>query len=779
VASKISHNILIFLLLLLSNTSFSTAFWEKSSPNNNFLTTVETTPWGILIGEFDTRIWLNPPPLNDIYISKDLGRTWIPLGLSKRGIKDIKFFQGKIYAATYYVIDNKNGLFVSEDLGKTWKQIGPMFSPTKVNRDSKTIYLGGESHGLWISQDEGITWNQKLGTGQFGPNIKAIESSGDITYVTTLDKVYKTLDNGSSWEEVTFLNNKGIEHFCINGNLIFAGSSGTSGLYKSTDLGLTWEKVQSFGNYAVGDLVFYNNSLYVGRVNPLLTNIYTVYKSSNLGFSWEDTQLNVPSLKWVADMAWVFSNPSYLYAISINNGIYKYIIPKQIPEKFQFLDIPWKNGTIKDLIDKITSFFDHEYPLLGYAYYEEPKETNKTTLNFYGDRDLEPNLYYSSHNGTDYALSYGSEIVSPANGIASYYSCTDCGNSIRITHPNGYQTIFMHLQKAGLITLGNNVPISSGIVIGKVGMTGNTNGPHLHFEVLKNGLYPDGLVDPYGWLNSEIPDPWPFFTWQDPLGQHRGTESLYLWNGEPSNLSKLVVGSGSLTLDNKVISWNNSSSPSQTIFLKNYFQPIIPKIQENLIYLSNSSILLDAYDFLGEKIASFSEPIEIRINFSEEDITNIIKESIKIYFWNNLNSLWESIPTILDLISNTAAGQTYHFSNFVLLGEKLDSSVPVTQIIISGSKEGEWFVEYPTVELSAVESGSSQAIIFYTFEGEAGWEEYAEPFIINKDGITHIQFRSMDQNGNIEDTQTYTIQINTKGKGTKTVKVINATFSIL
>jgi murein DD-endopeptidase MepM/ murein hydrolase activator NlpD len=770
--------ILFVLLSFYFSQSPVEAYWEKIQPYNNFLTGVETTPWGILVGEFDTRTWLNPPPLNDIYLSKDLGLTWIPLGLAGRAVTDIKFFDGKIYATTYYVRNNKNGLFITDDLGKTWKQTGPMFSPTKVNRDSETIYLGGQNHGLWISQDDGVTWVQKIGDGQFGPYIKAIESFENITFVTTTDKTYKTTDKGATWEEIPFFGNKSIEQICVENNIIFAGSSGIPGLFKSADNGLTWTKVQSFGNYGVGDLLRYGNKIYAGRVNPSFSDLYTVYESADLGNTWTDTGLNVPSSKRVLDIAWAFSEPVNLYAVSLNNGLYKYSIPPWEPAVFAFLDIPWKKKTVSELIDKITSFFDHEYPLLGYGYQKEPVYADNTTLNFYGERREEPEIYYSSHNGTDYALPYGGEVLAAADGIASYYSCEGCGNSIKIQHPNGYQSIYMHLQKIGLVTAGENIPVSAGDTIGKIGMTGNTDGPHLHFEVLKNGLFPDGLVDPYGWLNSKSQDPWPLFSWQDLLGQHNGSTSNYLWKSGSLGITNFITGKNNISLENKSVIWSGSSVPSQTVYLKNYFQPSLPKLQKGLGYVPNTSIEINAYDFLGEEIVAFSNPVEIKIDFSDSDPVGIIKETIKMYFWDIISKLWQPLPTILDLTVDIATATTYHFSNFVLLGEKINLVPPLTQINISGQKNGNWFTEYPLVELTTLNSDSPPSTIFFTSGGETGWEEYLGPITVSLDGIVNFQFRSMDTYGNVEKTQSYILQIDTKNKGKKTVKVKNAGFTI-
>ena len=58
------------------------------------------------------------------------------------------------------------------------------------------------------------------------------------------------------------------------------------------------------------------------------------------------------------------------------------------------------------------------------------------------------------------------------------------GNCIMIDHGNGYVTLYGHLNYIGV---SNGQTVSQGSVIGQVGSTGASTGPHLHFEVLKNG----------------------------------------------------------------------------------------------------------------------------------------------------------------------------------------------------------------------------------------------------------------------------------------------------
>ena len=55
---------------------------------------------------------------------------------------------------------------------------------------------------------------------------------------------------------------------------------------------------------------------------------------------------------------------------------------------------------------------------------------------------------------------------------------------IKINHGNGYETYYAHLSS---INVSNGAKVAKGTMIGKVGNTGNSTGPHLHFEIRKNG----------------------------------------------------------------------------------------------------------------------------------------------------------------------------------------------------------------------------------------------------------------------------------------------------
>ncbi|MGV3710500.1 MAG: peptidoglycan DD-metalloendopeptidase family protein [Gemmatimonas sp.] len=101
---------------------------------------------------------------------------------------------------------------------------------------------------------------------------------------------------------------------------------------------------------------------------------------------------------------------------------------------------------------------------------------------------------FRSHKGTDYAAAAGTPVRALGNGTIIYAGWkSGFGNTVEIRHPNGMVTRYGHLRAFGAgIRRGTSVAISN--TIGFVGMTGLATAPHLHFEVLINGVQRDSRV---------------------------------------------------------------------------------------------------------------------------------------------------------------------------------------------------------------------------------------------------------------------------------------------
>ena len=100
---------------------------------------------------------------------------------------------------------------------------------------------------------------------------------------------------------------------------------------------------------------------------------------------------------------------------------------------------------------------------------------------------------YRAHLGVDYGAPTGSSVVAVANGVvvsASYSGGN--GNMVRLRHPGGFETYYLHLSSFGAgIRAGAHV--MQGQMIGRVGMTGTATGPHLDYRLKKNGVFVNPL----------------------------------------------------------------------------------------------------------------------------------------------------------------------------------------------------------------------------------------------------------------------------------------------
>jgi murein DD-endopeptidase MepM/ murein hydrolase activator NlpD len=125
------------------------------------------------------------------------------------------------------------------------------------------------------------------------------------------------------------------------------------------------------------------------------------------------------------------------------------------------------------------------------------------------------------HTGIDLAAPSGTPVRAAADGIA--YALPDYeiyGNHVVIAHAGGVGTVYAHLSS---ISTAWGQRVRTGDVIGYVGSTGNSTGPHLHFEV----RYAGAPVDPLPWLDGKpldlapVPAGWPGLpSTDDTLGLH-------------------------------------------------------------------------------------------------------------------------------------------------------------------------------------------------------------------------------------------------------------------
>lgn len=133
-------------------------------------------------------------------------------------------------------------------------------------------------------------------------------------------------------------------------------------------------------------------------------------------------------------------------------------------------------------------------------YYNEKGETKKTGLDIkplaargsrisslFGYRRHPIHKTMKFHNGVDYAAPKGTAIFASGNGVVEMAQYVNgYGNYVKIRHNGEYETAYGHMQGFAK-GIRKGVRVRKGQVIGYVGSTGQSTGPHLHFEILRKG----------------------------------------------------------------------------------------------------------------------------------------------------------------------------------------------------------------------------------------------------------------------------------------------------
>jgi len=148
--------------------------------------------------------------------------------------------------------------------------------------------------------------------------------------------------------------------------------------------------------------------------------------------------------------------------------------------------------------DGVGEYRDEEGNELKRQFLKAPLDYRRISSGFSSNRFVEVLNYFGSHRAVDYAATSGTPVSATADGTITFIGWQGkSGKRIDIRHGNGYSTGYAHLSAyAKGMSVGKRVKQNE--VIGFVGSTGLSTGPHLHYEMRKNGT----LINP---LSLDLP----------------------------------------------------------------------------------------------------------------------------------------------------------------------------------------------------------------------------------------------------------------------------------
>jgi len=158
-------------------------------------------------------------------------------------------------------------------------------------------------------------------------------------------------------------------------------------------------------------------------------------------------------------------------------------------------DIIYANLSLQD---KDLKLYQYEYKKNKIDYFDENGKSMRKTLmktpingarlsSSFGKRKHPILGFTKMHTGTDFAAPKGTPIMASGDGLIMKAKwCGGGGNCVKIKHNSVYQTVYAHMSKFAK-GIRKGVRVKQGRIIGYVGSTGLSTGPHLHYEVIENG----------------------------------------------------------------------------------------------------------------------------------------------------------------------------------------------------------------------------------------------------------------------------------------------------
>ncbi len=368
-----------------------------------------------------------------------------------------------VFAATsvtyYYDINKKNQIFLLQKtfknvyLNKTIKSITSKFKPRYVIINYKV--QEGDTY-------ESILENFKFPSSEKKKVLKAIQNKKEIKYLKQNQQIYFKLDKKNNTKVIDFkieINKKKELVFLQDANkaefnskiiekqltkvIIFKEGVIENSLYNAAiRLDIKPNTIIEFARL-YGFQVDFQRDIWKGDTFQIIYEQFenqdgTVIESGDIIFAKLNTQ----------------GNSFNLYKFKLKNNEVDYFDENGISVKKTLMKTPINGARLS------SPFGKRKHPILGFT---------------------------KMHTGTDFAAPTGTPIMASGDGIITRAQwCGGGGNCVKIKHNSVYQTVYAHMSKFGR-GIKKGVRVKQGQIIGYVGSTGLSTGPHLHYEVIENG----------------------------------------------------------------------------------------------------------------------------------------------------------------------------------------------------------------------------------------------------------------------------------------------------
>jgi photosystem II stability/assembly factor-like uncharacterized protein len=218
----------------------------------------------------------NCPNSVNIFRSTDNGDTWTPTnGLQGFSAQSFALKGNFVYAGVFTI--QGEGIWRSADNGNTWQPVpSPIDKGDKLFVSDNALIVANDNF-IWRTLDDGATWDL---VEQFAlSGILDFARAGTKLFAAGVGVLYTSDDNGANWAFTPFTG--GVASLAGVGDIVFLGSGNK--VYRSTNFGATWEDVSTgLGKGSIQEMWFDGTDLFASTP----ADAAGIYHSANLGNNW-------------------------------------------------------------------------------------------------------------------------------------------------------------------------------------------------------------------------------------------------------------------------------------------------------------------------------------------------------------------------------------------------------------------------------------------------------------------------------------------------------------